>query len=49
MVIFIFIFQIERNGITVNDQLSAHFQNNIHLLSDKRPLFAVKIVLDAPL
>ena len=44
----IFIFQFERNEITVNDQISAHFQNNIHLLSDKHPLFAVKIVLDAP-
>ena len=45
----IFIFQFERNVISVNDQISAHFQNNIHLLSEKRPLFAVKIVLDAPL
>ena len=45
----IFIFQFERNGITANDQISTHFQNNIHLLSDKRPLVAVKIVLDAPL
>ena len=45
----IFIFQFERNGITVNDQISAHFQNNIRLLPDKCRLFAVKIVLDAPL
>ena len=38
-----------KNLDNVNDLTNAHFQTSKRLLSNKRPLYTVKMLLDAPL